>query len=68
MRGVSMDGRRRACGRPSRLAHEGEHLRMTAVLFGSRCVHKAGPRPAMMHGGQIEAPIAQTVEAFFWGD
>jgi hypothetical protein len=41
---------------------------MTAVLFGGRCVHKAGPRPAMMRGEQLKAPIAQVVEAFFWGN
>jgi hypothetical protein len=33
LRGVSKDGREHgACGHPSRLAEDGEHLRMTAVL------------------------------------
>jgi diadenosine tetraphosphate (Ap4A) HIT family hydrolase len=33
LRGVSKDGRERACGHPSRLAEDGEHLRMTGVLM-----------------------------------
>jgi hypothetical protein len=35
LRGVSKDGREHgACGHPSRLAEDDEHLRMTAVLAG----------------------------------
>jgi hypothetical protein len=51
LRGVSKDRRMRACGHPSRLAEDGERLRMTAVLICAKL--------AAINGDPIECTDAQ---------
>ncbi len=60
MRGVSKDRLRRACGHPSRLVQEGEHLRMTAVLLVAACVFGRG-KPGH-DGGWVS--ITDVIDAF----